>query len=70
MTIVEVLERKLDITKKELDKRKSYFLFSVQKEMDTANFERNAMSELAVMLECKTQIKTLEETIATLKIRG
>lgn len=70
MTIVEVLERKLDITKKEYDKRKEYFLFSVQKEIDTANFERNAMSELAVMLECKTKVKTLEETIAVLKMKG
>jgi hypothetical protein len=70
MTIIELLERKLDIDKKELDKRKEYFLFSVQKEIDTSCFERNAMSELAAMLECKTRIKALEETIAILKMKG
>ena len=70
MTIVESLEQKLDFAKKELGKRKEYFLFSVQKEIDTANFERNAMSELAVMLECKARITTLEETISRLKMKG
>ena len=69
MTIVEALEQKLDIKKKEFGKKKEYFLFTVQKEIDTANFERNAISDLAVMLECKTKIKTLEETIALLKMK-
>ena len=70
MNIVELLEQQLDISKKELDKKKEYFLYSVQKEIDTSCFERNAMSELAVMLECKTRIKNLEETIAILKTKG
>lgn len=70
MTIVEALEQRLDFAKEELDKQKNYFSFSVQNEIDTTCFERNAMSELAAMLECKTRIKTLEETIALLKMKG
>lgn len=67
MTSVEALERKLDIAKKDFDKRKEYFLFSVQHEINQSNFERNAIAELAVMLECKARIKTIEETITMLK---
>ena len=36
----------------------------VENEVDTGNFERNAISELMLMFELKTEIKELEDIIS------
>lgn len=60
----EVLERKLQEKKKQLAHRKEIFKIMVENEVDTGNFERNAISELMLMFELKTEIKELEDIIS------
>ena len=62
------LEQQLSLAKEEYEKRKQFFLLVVNNEIETAAFEKNAISDLMVMLEIKTQIKTLEKEIQLLNI--
>lgn len=62
------LEQRLSFAKAEYEKRKQFFLLMVSNEIETATFEKNAISDLIAMLEIKTRIKTLEEEIQLLNI--
>ena len=68
MNIVEVLEKKLTSANEELETRKNYFLLMVNNEINTSCFEKNAINELLVMMECKNRIKTIEADLMTARI--
>lgn len=55
-TIIERLENK----KTELKKEQEYFTVMCHNEMNTGNFERNAINILLVMQQLKTEISELE----------
>lgn len=59
----EVVKAKLQKKKEELATKQDYFKVFCDSEMHTGNFERNAINDLMVMLELRTEIKGLE-TIA------
>lgn len=60
-TILEELE-------KEYEYKRNSFIIMVKNEINTTCFERNAMSDLAVMLELKSQIKALKMVVANLRL--
>ena len=60
----EFLEQKLQEKEKQLNQRKEVFKIFVENEIDTGNFERNAISDLTIMLELKTEIKELKNIIS------
>jgi hypothetical protein len=60
----EFLEQKLQEKEKQLNQRKEVFKIVVENEIDTGNFERNAIADLTIMLELKTEIKELKNIIS------
>ena len=60
----EFLEQKLQEKEKQLSRRKEVFKIMVENEIDTGNFERNAISDLMLMFELKTEIKELKNVIS------
>ncbi len=61
------LQSKLQAKQNNFSKRQETFLIMAENEINTSCFERNAIAELTVMLEEKTQIKELEQQIQTLQ---
>lgn len=66
---METLKQRLEEKKKQLNHRKDVFKVLVETEIDTANFERNAVSDLCLMLELKSEIEELEHIILVLEVR-
>lgn len=64
----EFLEQKLQEKEKQLSQRKEIFKIFVENEIDTGNFERNAIAELTVMLELKTEIKELKNSLSVYNV--
>lgn len=64
---IEIYENKLVALEKEYKARKHSFTIMVENEITTTCFEKNAMADLAVMLELKTQIKTLKTIVSDLR---
>jgi hypothetical protein len=60
----EFLEQKLREKEKQLNHRKEVFKVVVENEIDTGNFERNAIADLTLMIELKTEIKELKNIIS------
>lgn len=54
---------RLELKERELAHRKDVFKVMVENEIDTGNFERNAMSDLALMWELKAEINELKYVI-------
>ena len=57
------LEQRLKAKEKELAHIKDVFKVMVENEIDFGNFERNAISDLTIMLKIKTEIYELKSTI-------
>lgn len=60
----EVLEQRLQSKESQLSRRKEIFKIMVENEINTGNFERNAISDLMLMFELKTEIKEIKNAIA------
>jgi hypothetical protein len=60
----EFLEQKLREKEKQLNHRKEVFKIVVENEIDTGNFERNAIADLTLMIELKTEIKELKNIVS------
>lgn len=64
---IEFIEQRLKEYKEQLSRRKEVFSVMVQNEIDTGCFEKNAISELNLMMEIKAAIKELEFSLRCLK---
>lgn len=64
---IEFIEQRLKEYKEQLGRRKEIFSVMVQNEIDTGCFEKNAISELNLMMEIKAAIKELEFSLRCLK---
>ena len=64
---IEFIEQRLREYKGQLSQRKEIFSVMVQNEIDTGCFEKNAISELNLMMEIKAAIKELEFSLRCLK---
>ena len=64
---IEFIEQRLKEYKEQLSQRKEVFSVMVQNEIDTGCFEKNAISELNLMMEIKAAIKELEFSLRCLK---
>ena len=64
---IEFIEQRLREYKEQLSQRKEIFSVMVQNEIDTGCFEKNAISELNLMMEIKAAIKELEFSLRCLK---
>lgn len=64
---IKFIEQRLETAKEQLRQRKEIFSVMVQNEIDTGCFEKNAISELNLMLETKSAIKELEFSLRCLK---
>lgn len=64
---IEFIEQRLKEYKEQLSQRKEIFSVMVQNEIDTGCFEKNAISELNLMMEIKAAIKELEFSLRCLK---
>lgn len=63
------LENHLKWMKEDYDKRVEYFKIEVEKmDKSDANFERNAINSLTVMMDLKSRISELEKTIDIVKV--
>lgn len=60
----DFLEKRLQEKEKQLNHRKEVFKIVVENEIDTGNFERNAIADLIIMLELKKEIKELKNIIS------
>lgn len=67
---MEALKQRLEEKKKQLNHRKDVFKVMVETEIDTANFERNAISDLCLMIELKSEIEELEHIILVLGVKN
>lgn len=56
----ETVIKRLESKKEELEKEQEYFTVMCHNEMNTNNFERNAINNLLVMQQLKTEISELE----------
>lgn len=64
----EILENKLETKQKEYEEKQQYFLVFVENERSTGCFERNAISDLFIMLQLKSEISQLQETLTLIKL--
>ena len=59
----DYLVQRLKVKEKELIQRKEHFKIMVANEIDTGCFERNAISDLILMLALKVEIEELKSSI-------
>ncbi len=57
------IKERLESKKAELEQRKVYFSALCNNEMDTKNFEKNAITELLIMQQLKSEISELERIV-------
>ena len=55
-----IIKQRLESKRVELKQKQDYFDVLCHSEMNTANFERNAINDLLVMYQLKSEIKELE----------
>lgn len=60
MSKEETLRARLDAKKEELKQRQESYLVLVEREINTSQYERNAISDLLVMMQLKAEIQELE----------
>lgn len=60
MSKEETLRARLDTKKEELKKRQESYLVLAEREINTSQYERNAISDLLVMMQLKAEIHELE----------
>lgn len=60
MSKVETLRIRLEAKKEELKQRKESYLILAEREINTSQYERNAISDLLIMMQLKAEIKELE----------
>ena len=65
--LIKTLEARLDAEEKRLKELQERFIIFTENEIDTSCFERNAMSELMVMLEHKATIANIKHDLLLLK---
>lgn len=70
MTLEETLKIKIELAKQELTERQNNFRKWVDSDINTACFEQNAITELLLMMNCKTYIKTLENNLLLAQIES
>lgn len=58
--VKEEIARRLGLRNDELKTRKENFMIMCQNEINTSNFERNAINDLMIMMQLKSEIKELE----------
>ena len=56
----DIINERLNAKKNELKQKQEYFEVLCHREMNSANFERNAINDLLVMYQLKTEIKELK----------
>ena len=56
----ETMIKRLENKREEFKKEQEYFTVMCHNEMNTSNFERNAINNLLVMQQLKTEISELE----------
>lgn len=57
---VETLRTRLEAKKEELKQRQESYLILAEREINTSQYERNAISDLLIMMQLKAEIKELE----------
>lgn len=57
---VETLRTRLEAKKEELKKRQESYLILAEREINTSQYERNAISDLLIMMQLKAEIHELE----------
>lgn len=69
--IYEVITTRLESKRAELKKEQEYFSVMCHNEINTGNFERNAINNLLVMQQLKSEISELEhlKTVCELKMQ-
>lgn len=60
MSKEETLRARLDAKKEELKQRQENYLVLAEREINTSQYERNAISDLLVMMQLKAEIQELE----------
>lgn len=60
MSKEETLRARLDTKKEELKKKQESYLVLAEREINTSQYERNAISDLLVMMQLKAEIHELE----------
>lgn len=60
MSKVETLRIRLEAKKEELKQRQESYLILAEREINTSQYERNAISDLLIMMQLKAEIKELE----------
>lgn len=58
--VKEEIARRLGLRNDELKTRKENFMIMCKNEINTSNFERNAINDLMIMMQLKSEIKELE----------
>ena len=56
----DIINERLDAKKNELKQKQDFFMVFCHNEMDSNTFERNAINDLLVMQQLKSEIKELE----------
>jgi archaellum component FlaC len=69
MTPIETLKQRLESRKKEYADRKEWFMIEVKNDINSSNFEKNAIGSLTTMIELKSEIETLELAIKMIDIQ-
>lgn len=54
------IKKRLELRTEELKTRQTNFMIMCQNEINTSNFERNAINDLMIMMQLKSEIKELE----------
>lgn len=57
---MDIIKQRLESKRVELKQKQDYFDVLCHSEMNTTNFERNAINDLLVMYQLKSEIKELE----------
>lgn len=60
MSKEETLRARLEAKKEELKQRQESYLVLAEREINTSQYERNAISDLLVMMQLKAEIQELE----------
>lgn len=60
MSKEETLRARLNAKKEELKQRQESYLVLAEREINTSQYERNAISDLLVMMQLKAEIQELE----------
>ena len=66
----ELMNKRLKCKKEELKQKQEFFNIMCHNEMQSYTFERNAISDLVIMQQLKSEIRELEHTLEMLEIQA